>query len=127
MKVICHGCGEQLDPRARAENRGICTGCGEMVCYACGCTEGTACFVDYKSRDGQSSCPMSCSWDQPGLCTFCKWDMAYALYMQATERAPDEAICWRALCQATRMSHISEVNLSLPRDVREASPLILLE
>lgn len=51
-----------------------CQSCGQLVCYACGCTENMACTIE--CADGV----LPCAWVGPGLCSHCLWRMAEFAY-----------------------------------------------
>lgn len=55
-KIFCRNCRKQT---RIIENH--CSGCREMICERCGCTDSAACDV-------------ICSWLEPGLCDACGED-----------------------------------------------------
>jgi hypothetical protein len=78
--ATCSACGTSLD---LATDDGVCPGCGVAVCLICGCTEGVPCV---QKCAGDSV--LACSWQRPGVCTFCHSDAAAFAYAMATGRIP---------------------------------------
>lgn len=76
MNVNCRNCNTPLIETD--DNYHTCPGCLEPVCFYCGCTPQTACT--YPVVDGV----MTCGWLRPGLCNFCPWRIAEAMYAAAT-------------------------------------------
>ena len=88
--VPCRVCFTILKSSYAEQNEGRCPGCGEMVCYTCGCIDRSPCTRESTSQDGLRSVTTSCGWAEEGLCSFCMEEAAYVLYMEATGRTPDD-------------------------------------
>ncbi len=92
----CKSCGFNLSLHdERSGTPGRCDGCGERVCFVCGCTDSRPCITPNLPP---------CSWQQlsiaeeepgriglgvsetPGLCNRCYQFMAAQLYAQATSQ-----------------------------------------
>lgn len=89
--VGCRNCGCVLHASSAEEQMGACPGCGEPVCYTCGCVDFDACTKMSAARDGSRSVTVVCAWVAAGLCSFCFAEAAYLLYMEATGRIPGDA------------------------------------
>jgi hypothetical protein len=79
----CANCGFALEHHdERASMPGCCDGCGEQVCYQCGCTDEHPCVRE----DG-----LTCSWMFRALsgwieletCDFCLWRLGAEAYAAA--------------------------------------------
>lgn len=77
----CKKCGTILQASLADEYNNRCPGCGEPVCYICGCTELTPCVYG----------AATCSWvPDARACSRCFARLAYELYQQATGRPADD-------------------------------------
>jgi hypothetical protein len=88
--VPCRNCGYMLMASYEAQNQGLCPGCREQACYTCGCTDERACVKESRSLDETRVTELVCDWTREGPCSFCVWEAAYVLYMEATDRVPDD-------------------------------------
>lgn len=76
--ACCRACGESLGGAAPPRAPGVCPGCGQEVCFGCGCTNARACAVPV--ADGV----LTCSWVVPGTCLFCVWAAVEHAYRTVT-------------------------------------------
>jgi hypothetical protein len=76
----------QLDARLAPQFGYTCQGCGERVCFRCGCTERFACITVSENKTKTSKTTTTCSWSAiPDLCSTCYSQVAAEAYADATE------------------------------------------
>lgn len=103
MAARCKHCNFNLDHRSHLAgvSDGHCDGCNRRVCFQCGCTEITPCvreglpcswFVFATGATPEGAVGFAVTELPSGICNFCFYDFAAAMYADATARDEESKV-----------------------------------